>query len=115
MTCAAAKNGHLEVLQWMRAQHPPCPWNSKVCYWAARNGHLEVLRWARSQGCPWHKGVPLIAARRGHLEVLVWLINEGFSHNKSKCREAAEDGGERARKVLEWLNERREKYLAINV
>ena len=38
------------------------------------------------------------------MEVLKWLINEGCPYSKRKCRRAAEEGGERARKVLEWLN-----------
>ncbi|WZN62983.1 putative ankyrin repeat protein [Chloropicon roscoffensis] len=102
---AAAENGHLEVLQWMRDQDPPCPWDSHVCYFAAGYGHLEVLRWARSQGCPWDERVPCAAAEGGQLKVLVWLINEGCPHHKSACREAAAEGGERARKVLEWLDD----------
>ena len=101
---AAIAGGHLEVLQWMRAQDPPCPWNSSVCFDAALHGHLEVLRWARSQGCPWDGRAPCAAAKRGHLEVLKWLIKEGCPYDKSKCRRAAVKGGERARKVLEWLD-----------
>ncbi|WZN65876.1 putative ankyrin repeat protein [Chloropicon roscoffensis] len=129
---SAAEGGHLEVLQWMRAQDPPCPWDMRVCDYAAGNGHLEVLRWARSQGCPWNKYVPWAAASNGHLEVLrwarsqgcpwderapcaaaegghlkvlVWLIKEGCPYDQSKCREAAVEGGERAIKLLEWLDE----------
>ena len=50
--CAyAAEGGHLEVLQWARAQG--CPWDWRTCAWAARNGHLEVLQWARAHGCRW--------------------------------------------------------------
>ena len=101
----AAKGGHLVVLQWMRAQDPPCPWNSDVCYYAASKGHLEVLRWARSQGCPWDGRAPRDAAGGGHLEVLVWLIKEGCPCSKRKCRKAALKGEERARKVLEWLDD----------
>ena len=129
---AAATGGQLEVLQWMRDQDPPCPWNSDVCYYAAlgghlevlrwarsqdcdwdkdvtwaaaRNGNLELLRWARSQGCPWDESVPCAAAKGGHLEVLKWLIKEGCPFDKGECREAAMEGGECARKVLEWLDE----------
>ena len=105
VTYTAAEGGQLEVLQWMRSQDPPCPWDSRVCYWAARKGHLEILRWARSQGCPWNEGVPFIAARCGHLKVLKWLIKERCPCSKSRCREAAARGGERARKVLEWLDD----------
>ena len=89
----------------MRGQDPPCPWDSDVCYWAALKGHLEVLRWARSQGCPWNEAAPYAAAEGGHLEVLIWLIKEGYPYDKSWCREAAAEGGECARKVLEWLDE----------
>ena len=105
VTRVAARNGHLEVLQWMRAQDPPCPWDKYVCHFAAQKGHLEVLRWARSQGCPWDEDAPCAAARNGHLKVLKWLIKEGCPYNKSWCRMFAANGGERARKVLEWLDE----------
>ena len=44
------------------------------------------------------------AAKNGHLKVLKWLIKEGYPYNKSMCRRAAVLGGERARKVLEWID-----------
>jgi len=47
----AALSGQLEVLKWMRAQNPPCPWNALTCRAAAR-GHLEVLEWMRAQNPP---------------------------------------------------------------
>ena len=95
----------------MRAQDPPCPWDSDVCYNAAFGGHLEVLRWARSQGCPWdedlfpHQQATCAAAEGGHLKVLKWLIKEGCPYDKRECRRYAEYGGEQARNVLEWLDE----------
>jgi hypothetical protein len=52
-TCsAAARGGHLSVLQWARAQQPPCPWNEDTCSGAALGGHLAVLQWARAQEPP---------------------------------------------------------------
>jgi hypothetical protein len=52
-TCsAAAEGGHLEVLQWARANG--CPWNDLTCTWAAKGGHLEVLQWACANGYPWN-------------------------------------------------------------
>ena len=101
----AAYGGHLEVLQWMQGQDPPCPWNSMVCYHAASAGQLEVLRWLRSQGCLWDEEVPCAAAEGGQLKVLKWLIKEGCPLDKVQCRQAAAEGGERAREVLEWLDE----------
>ena len=45
------------------------------------------------------------AAKNGHLKALKWLIKEGCPYDKSMCREAAVEGGRRAREVLEWLDE----------
>ena len=71
MTCkGAALSGSLEVLQWLRANG--CPWNEYTSSWAARGGHFEVLQWARANGCPWNKWTCTFAARSGHLEVLQW-------------------------------------------
>eukprot|EP00878_Enallax_costatus_P023306 GHUV01024778.1.p6 GENE.GHUV01024778.1~~GHUV01024778.1.p6 ORF type:complete len:111 (+),score=22.46 GHUV01024778.1:2314-2646(+) len=50
---------HLEILQWLRQQEPPCPCDyamlSDVTA-AAEAGHIELLQWLRQQGppCPWH-------------------------------------------------------------
>jgi len=53
--CAlAAQGGHLEVLQWLREQNPPCPWSELACARAAWGGHLDVLRWARERGTGLH-------------------------------------------------------------
>ena len=60
MCWAAARGGHLEVLQLARANG--CPWNADTCSWAAAGGHLEVLQWVRANGCPWDMYV-LLAAR----------------------------------------------------
>jgi hypothetical protein len=51
-TCErAAEGGHLEVLQWARANH--CPWDEDdMCRYAGIGGNLEVLRWVIEQGCP---------------------------------------------------------------
>ena len=38
---AAARNGHLEVLRWLRSQDPPCPWDVDTCTAAAENGYMR--------------------------------------------------------------------------
>ena len=70
---AAAHRGHIDVLQALRNQEPPCPWDEDVCMYAAMNGHLHVLQWARSQEppCPWDDVVCMYAAEIGHLEMLM--------------------------------------------
>jgi hypothetical protein len=36
----------LALLQWLRAQDPPCPWDADTCYAAAgAEGHTDVLEW----------------------------------------------------------------------
>ena len=75
---AAAGGGHLEVLKWLRAQDPPCPWDESTCTAAAAGGHLEVLKFLRSQEppCPWNMHTCTAAAEGGHLEVLKFLRSQ---------------------------------------
>jgi hypothetical protein len=47
----AAECGHLEVLQWARANG--CLWNDMTCANAAKGGHPDTLKWLRAGGCPW--------------------------------------------------------------
>ena len=46
----AAKGGHLEVLQWARANG--CPWDNQTLLEARENGHSELENWAIANGCP---------------------------------------------------------------
>ena len=50
-TCAEAARGQLQTLQWLRAEG--CPWNTFTCHWAVVFSQVEVLRWARENGAPW--------------------------------------------------------------
>ena len=67
--------GHLEVLQWARANG--APWDESTCAVAAYGGHLEVLQWARANGAPWDEWTCAEAADGGHLEVLQWARANG--------------------------------------
>jgi hypothetical protein len=66
----AAGGGHLEVLQWARANG--CEWNVYTCLEAAKGGHLAVLQWARANGCPWDRPTCLEAAPAGS-EAREWI------------------------------------------
>eukprot|EP01044_Picomonas_judraskeda_P046825 COSAG03_NODE_26324_length_260_cov_0.515528_1_plen_47_part_01 len=33
-----------------------CEWDAGTCMYAAGGGHLEVLQWARANGCEWDAG-----------------------------------------------------------
>jgi len=97
-TCAqAAHYGHLAVLQWARAQG--CPWDEWTCTQAARNGHLAVMQWARAQGCPWDEWTCAQAAHNGHLAVLQWARAQGCPWDEWTCAQAAHNGH---LAVLQW-------------
>ena len=97
-TCAgAARGGQLEVMQWARANG--CPWNTFTCYCAARGGHLEVLQWARANDCPWRVDTCVYTAQNGHLEVLQWARANGCPWDERTCSMAAMAGH---LEVLQW-------------
>jgi hypothetical protein len=39
--------------EWVRLASLPVP--EDTCSYAAHGGHLEVLQWARANGCPWNR------------------------------------------------------------
>jgi hypothetical protein len=85
---SAAEGGHLEVLQWARANG--CPWDEDLfpcsrrrppggvavgtrqrlplgpvdLFQCSSRGHLEVLQWARANGCPWDQATCSMQHRR---------------------------------------------------
>lgn len=40
------------MLQWARAQDPPCEWKWCARAGAAEMGHLEVVEWLQQHGAP---------------------------------------------------------------
>jgi len=78
-TCAlAAQEGHLEALQWLRADG--CHWDQKTCALAAQESHLEALQWLRANGCPWDKRTCAVMASRYPLAVqgpmVAWISSQ---------------------------------------
>jgi hypothetical protein len=68
----AAKNGHLHILQWARANG--CDWDAGTCWLAADNGQLHILQWARANGCDWDAEDCADSARRsGYSAVADWI------------------------------------------
>ena len=110
----AASGGHLEVLKWLRAQDPPCPWNVHTCGFAAEGGHLEVLKWARSQDppCHWDEWTCVRAVSVGQLKVLKWLRAEEppCPWSRSECRRlASDDTGFDHQHIVKWIDQREDE------
>jgi uncharacterized protein with NRDE domain len=98
-------DGHLDVLQWLRSQTPPCSWDERTSEAAAQGGHLEILQWLRSQTppCPWSERTTSdAAAQGGHLEILQWLRSQTSPCSwDERTSEAAAQGGHL--EILQWL------------
>ena len=47
-----------------------CDWNSDTCWAAARGGHLAVLQWARAIGYEWDRWTCYAASCGGHLSAM---------------------------------------------
>ena len=65
MTRLAAEGGHLELLQWARAQG--CPWRQRTVTCAIASGHVGMLEWMMAHGCSWPRNASLMAAATGHI------------------------------------------------
>ena len=70
-----AEHNHLHILQWLRLQNPPCPWDENTCNVAVRKDNLCILQWLRSQNppCPWNQEVCMIALNDLQLDTLEWI------------------------------------------
>lgn len=61
-----------------------CKLNRRICAYDADAGHLEVLQWARANNCPWDEDTCTKAAAGGHLGVLQWVGTSGCSSGRGR-------------------------------
>ena len=85
--CAwAAKNGHLEVLKYLR-EEVKAPWDSWTAAWAAQSGHLHILEYlVERKYDKYSEYACVLAARNGHLDCLKYLRETA----KAPCEEPYE-------------------------
>ncbi len=119
ITCdIAAKNGHLDVLKWLRDPNTRpdgsiCPWTHSACDLAAINGHFEVFKWLWDPNTRADKSIcgcsPKICVmmvehgRSGILPILKWMRAKGvFGFNLAKINDTAVQNGNVD--VLKWIN-----------
>mmetsp|Transcript_19579 Transcript_19579/g.42486 ORF Transcript_19579/g.42486 Transcript_19579/m.42486 type:complete len:153 (-) Transcript_19579:61-519(-) len=114
-TCSeAAGEGQLEVLKWLRAQDPPCPWSpdyyeSDSEYESeyesvSSSGFVSEIDWEHDHESIYlreqEEGPCCAAAENGQLEALQWLLAEGCPWFATACDAAARNGH---LAVLQWL------------
>lgn len=99
----AASMGDQIMLEWLRAQDPPVPWDARVCTAAAARGNIKMLRWLRCQDppAPWDEATTAAAAR-SNLKTLQWLrAQDSPCPCDQKCCSAAASSGKLD--ILIWL------------
>ena len=104
--CRCGGGRSIEILQFLREQVPPCPWDARSCAAAAEEGHLDVLLYLRSQTppCPWDSTACKMAARDGRpTAVLRWLRTQTppCPWDESVCLAATKFDG--VLETLKWL------------
>jgi hypothetical protein len=85
--CQAVSGGHFEIVTWLRQRG--CAWHEDAIRAAACNGDLPMLQFLRAQGCEWGQGACLGATAYGRLEVLQYLVEHGCPIDVKECIEAA--------------------------
>jgi hypothetical protein len=88
----AALQGNQEMVKYCVANE--CPIDMNACANAAKNGHLEVLKYLREEvKAPWVWGTASYAAKNGHLHILEYLVERKYDHyDEWTCALAAENG-----------------------
>ncbi|CAL6342800.1 unnamed protein product [Bathycoccus prasinos] len=88
----AALQGNLEMVKYCVANE--CPIDTYACADAAKNGHLEVLKYLREEAkAPWNFYTAAWAAENGHLHILEYLVERKYDqYNELACVWAAESG-----------------------
>ncbi len=61
----AAQAGSMEVIEFLRAQSPPCAWDPLVTGAAAQRGDMRMLQWLIDRGCPMNYKTTAACAKGG--------------------------------------------------
>lgn len=89
----AARNGHVQILDWLNIECAPLKYNTKTIDAAAKYGQLAVLEWFRSKNYACHCTPYTIdrVASNGHVAVLEWFRSNtpDFIYSENAIDEAA--------------------------
>jgi len=89
---AAAGQGHIETIRWLRTRVVPgCSWNAEAVCAAIRGGHMHTLAWLVRQKSGLGPLALVEAAARGHVDLLAWLrCHEPDSEANGECTVGAD-------------------------
>ncbi|AGO82780.1 hypothetical protein pdul_cds_642 [Pandoravirus dulcis] len=93
---AAASNGHLDALVWLRRLCPPCPWDERTTKGAASAGHRECLAMALAGGCP----APATDDLRPAAPIAAAVATSDSSAMPSPCIVLPTSGGDAAKNPM---------------
>ena len=102
----AARGCHVHVLYWLQVSYG---WNAsdRTCEAIVSTGRSDILQWALEKGCPWDARCAYTIARHGHTDMFHWILNsdrESFPIDMGSLCSGAAFGGH-----LELLQFAREK------
>ena len=95
-----ARLGNVPMMELLRSQQPPCPWNEAECLEeACEQGHSQMLAWLRTHGSLSSEGC-LLAAASGNLPLLKWMRCQDppWPWDSNVMSAAAKDP-----KMLQWI------------
>ncbi len=91
---AAVRSNNYEVLEWLRQQNPPAPFNEITCSIAAQiSAHLgnhNMLIWLHTHGCPWDSRTCSSAVfPADNINCLIYAHENGCPWDVQTCNSAA--------------------------
>ena len=80
----AAKNGYLDILNWIESFTDGIYPNQTGLNFAAKNGHVKILQWLADRSINTTDNHPLLwAAETGKVKVIQWYFESATPHEKS--------------------------------
>lgn len=89
LTEVAAMQGHVPVLEWLRARlDPPCPWSRHTAPCAISGRQPEAFEWLVRAGCIIDGNCFAAAALRANIPLLAWLRRGDDDEDSDHARNA---------------------------
>jgi hypothetical protein len=87
----AALHGHLDCVDYLVSQHH-FTMDETICWAAAKNGHLSILQYLHEHNCPWDRTTTFVATTYNHLPCLEYAVNHGCPVDCYTSSQAAAQG-----------------------